>query len=305
LRAALNWSLAEPGTGGLRCCAALQRFWWTRGHIAEGREWCRRALNHAGAEARTAERAKVLNAAGLLANYQADYAAAWAQHQESLAIRRELGDRHGIASSLNNLGNVTLDQGDLSAARALYEESLAIMREVGQGSGIAPVLNNVAGIAYEQGDYPKARALHEESLAICRGLGDRIGVARSLNNLGRVAHARRDYAAAAKLYAEALGILRALDDHRGMAISLEGLAAVRTARGEHAAAARIWSSAERLREEIGSPLASSARLRYREDIDAARAALADDAAFDSAWREGSAQTLDRAIDFALQTSERA
>ena len=70
LRAGLDWSLVEAGSGGgLRLCGALQRFWFTRGHLAEGREWCARVLEKAGAEERTPERAKALNAAGSLAYY--------------------------------------------------------------------------------------------------------------------------------------------------------------------------------------------------------------------------------------------
>ena len=73
----------------------------------------RASWKEAGAEERTPERAKVLNAAGVLAYYQGDYPAARALHEESLAIRRELGDRSGIAGSLNNLGNVALRSGRL------------------------------------------------------------------------------------------------------------------------------------------------------------------------------------------------
>ena len=94
LRAALEWSLLEARSkGGLRLCGALQRFWWTRGHFTEGRQWCTRILCRAGAEERTQERANVLNAAGVLAYFQGDYPAARALYEESLAIRRELGDR--------------------------------------------------------------------------------------------------------------------------------------------------------------------------------------------------------------------
>ena len=90
LRAGLDWSLAEAGSGGgLRLCGALQRFWITRGHLSEGREWCARVLGKAGGEERTPERAKALNAAGALAYYQGDYPAARA------LLRGEPGDPAG------------------------------------------------------------------------------------------------------------------------------------------------------------------------------------------------------------------
>jgi hypothetical protein len=62
--------------------------------------------------------------------------------QEALAIRRELGDRWGIAASLNNLADVAHDQRDYSAARALSEESLQIYRQVGERRGNADVLSH-------------------------------------------------------------------------------------------------------------------------------------------------------------------
>ena len=123
LRSALEWSLAEAGSGtrssALRSAATLLDH---AGHFAEGREWCARVLEKAGTEERTQERAKVLNGAGLLAYHQSDYPAAAACFEESLAIERQLGDRQRIATSLGNLGLVAYDQGDLASARALHEE---------------------------------------------------------------------------------------------------------------------------------------------------------------------------------------
>ncbi len=340
LRAGLEWSLAEAGPkGGLRLCGALQRFWWTHGHFTEGRQWCTRALGKAGAEERTRERAYVLNAAGVLSYHQGDYPAAKAFYEESLAIRRELGDRSGIAGSLGNLGSVTASQGDHPAARALLEESLAIYRELGDRFGIASSSNNLGNIAKNQDDCPAARARFEESLAIHRELGDRYGIAVSLSNLGDlaidqgdpaaasplleeglvirrelgdrfgiatslkmlgfVALAQSDYPAARALHEESLAIRRGLGDQFGILSSLQGLAAVVASLREPLRAARIWGAAERSRAEIGLPLKPSERSGYERRVAAARVASGDDAAFDSAWQEGRSLTLDQAIDLAL------
>jgi tetratricopeptide (TPR) repeat protein len=299
LLAGLNWSLVEAGVGGgLRLCAALQRFWWTRGHLAEGREWCVRVLGKAGAEERTGERAKVLNAAGVLAFYQGDLPAARARHEESLAIRRQLGDRRGVAESLSNLGTAARIQGDIASARGLHEESLAIRRELGSRGSIARSLNNLGNVALDQGDYPAARALYEESLTITRELGDRWSIANSLDNLGDVAYAQGDYSAARALHQESLVMLRELGDPKAIANSLEGLAGLVAALGRYVRAARIWGAAERLREEIGSPQPPNERPPYDRRVAAARAG--DDAAFDRAWHEGRALTLEQAIELALE-----
>jgi predicted ATPase/class 3 adenylate cyclase/Tfp pilus assembly protein PilF len=341
LRSAMDWSLAEAGSrAGLRLCGTLQQFWWTRGYLSEGREWCVRLLGKVGAGERTPERAKALNVAGVLARHQSDYPAARARHEESLAILRELKDRRGVADSLNNLGNVAWEhgdypsaqalhqeslatardlgdrysiarslnnlgivageQGDLASARALFEESLAISRELRNRIGIGDSLNNLGNVAYAQGDYPTARVLFEEDLAIGRELGDLSEIARSLNNLGNVAYNQSDNPTAQLRFEENLAIERELGYRRGIAYALEGLAAVGAALGRSLRAARIWGTAERLREEIGSPLPPNERPRHDRRAAAARATLGDDAAFDHAWQEGRTLTVEQAIELALE-----
>ncbi len=304
LRAALEWSLAQAGSPkGLRLCGALQRFWMTRGHVSEGREWCTRVLRAGGAAQRTAARAKVLNGAGLLAYHQLDYATARAQHEESLAIRRELGDRKGVAASLNNLGIVTLDQGDFAAARALHEESLEIARQLGNRNGIARSLGNLSMVASEQRDFAAARPLAEECLTILRELGDRGGIAIGLHTLGGLAFNRSDFASAGALFRESLTILFELGDKGRIAYALEELASVIAALGEPARAARIWGAVDRLREAMGAPAAQGGVLSARAG--AARAAMNDAAAFQTAWQQGRAMTLEHAIALALANADGA
>ena len=341
LRSALDWSLIGPSSrGGLRLCGALQRFWWTRGYLSEGRESCVRVLAKKGAQGATQERAQALKTAGVLAYQQGDYPAARALDEESLAIHRLLGDRRGIAGSLNNLGLVACDQGNFSAARALHQESLAIMRDVVDRKGIANSVNNLGNVAFDQGDFFLSRTLYEESLAIARELGDREGIARVLGNLGNVAKHEGDLlsaralheeslaikrelgyrqriasslnsladldldqgslASAQALYREALAIGRELGERLRIAFSLEGLAAVFDLLGRAPRAARIWGAAEQLRTESGSPLPPKDRPVYDRRVAAARAALGDDAAFDRAWQEGRALTLEQAIELALE-----
>jgi hypothetical protein len=119
----------------------------------------------------------------------------------------------------------------------------------------------------------------------------------SLNNLGLVAHEQGDNAAARALLEESLTIYRELGDRHGIAWSLEGLATA--ALGAPLHASRLWGAAERLREEIGAPLPPNEKSRYEQQVAAARAALADDAA----WAEGRAMTLEQAIELALEQAD--
>lgn len=340
VRAALEWCLvAAWSSGGLRVCGALQRFWWMRGYLSEGREWCARILAQAGSEAPTRERANALGAAAALAQLQADYPHAKAWHEESLAIRRELGDRRGIATSLSNLGVVASHQGDFGSARALFEESLTIVRQLEDAWGVAIALGNLGRVANEVGDYPAARSRHEESLAIKRKLGDRAGIANALESLANVAHAQGDlptakalrveslvivrelgdrmsialsltnhgavacdqgeFVTARELFTESLVNLKELGDRRNIASALEGLAAVAAALDGPLHAARLWGAVERLRREIGAPPAGYAKAGVDTRVAAARAAMGDEAAFVQAWQEGRALTLEKAIELAL------
>jgi len=236
---------------------------------------------------------------------QGDYSAAAALHQESLAIMEELGDRVSIAHSLYNLARVASAQSDYSAARVLLEKSLVHRRELGDRMGIADTLNSLGNIAFEKGDYSTAGEAHQESLAIRRELGERGGIAAAQNDLGNVAFEQGDYLAANALYEESLAIQHELRDRRGIAFSLEGRAALFAALCRSLLAARIWGAAERLRQEIGSPLPPNERPRYDRRVAAASAVVKDYGAFNRAWQEGRALTLEQAIELALdKTAER-
>jgi non-specific serine/threonine protein kinase len=344
LRSALVWSSATTGDAslGLRLAAALWRFWWLRGYLSEGRTLLVGRLASATGTRSLAARSMALNGAGILAWQQGDYPASRALQEESLAIRRELGDRRAIASSLNCLGIVVSEQGDHCAARAfheeslaisrelgdrhetanalsnlgnvaqywsdsaaarvLHEESLAIRRELGHRWGVAASLTNLAVVARDQGDYANARALSEESLAICRELGERQGTAGCLGEIGLILCDQGDYPAAQALLKESLTIFLELGDQRNIAEALEGLAYAFWL-DRSGRAALLWGAAERLREAIGAPLKPNDRLRAEHQVAAARSALGDDVVFDLAWQEGRAMNLEQAVQYALDAEK--
>jgi predicted ATPase/DNA-binding SARP family transcriptional activator len=253
LRQAMTCCLeeAEGVEKGLRLGAALQRFWYTRGHLSEGRERLTALLSHPLAQEPTRARVDALNGAGVLAHIQGDYTAAPLLYKESLAIGQELGYRPGIALSLIGLGNAARHQGDYAAAHSLFEESLAILRELGDRHGISVALANLGGLAQYHGDYAAARSLFEESLAILRELGNKRGIAMSLMHLGNVAQEQGDYTAAPLLHRESLAIRQELGDRHGIALSLGDLGGVAQKQGDYAAARSLFEESLALRRELG------------------------------------------------------
>jgi tetratricopeptide (TPR) repeat protein len=171
-----------------------------------------------------------------------DFPAARALHEESLAIRRELGHRWGIAASLTNLADVVRKDGDHPAARALSQESLAIFRELGERQGTAGCLGEMGLIFCDQGNHRSAQALLKESLAIFRELGDQRGIAEALDGLAyafsldRCAQAALLWGAAERLREEIGAPLKPNDRLRAE----RQVAAARTALGDDAAFDLAW-----------------------------------------------------------------
>ncbi|WP_204104457.1 MULTISPECIES: tetratricopeptide repeat protein, partial [Spirulina sp. CCY15215] len=66
-----------------------------------------------------------------------DYQQAIALYQQSLEIKRQIGDRGGEANSLGNLGNAYNSLGEYQQAIALYQQSLEIKRQIGDRGGEA------------------------------------------------------------------------------------------------------------------------------------------------------------------------
>jgi hypothetical protein len=90
-----------------------------------------------------------------VANLQEDLDRAEALHGESLALRRELGHRAGIAISLLNLGFTATKQQEYARAAAFMTESLALHWELGDKRWVAYCLEGLAEILQVQASSPE------------------------------------------------------------------------------------------------------------------------------------------------------
>src|SRR5205085_8819992 len=79
-----------------------------------------------------------------------------------------------------------------------------------------------------------------------------------------------------------------------IAYCLEGLASVVAAQGEDNWAARLWGAAAFLRESCGIPLSPPDRIDYEQAVAATRMHLGKQA-FEAAWDQGRAMTLDQVL----------
>jgi len=228
-----------------------------------------------------------------------ELAQAAAFHEASLAVRRSLGDRRGIAISLNSLANVAVDRGDYELARALHEDSLALRRELGDRRGIGIALNNLSVIARNQGEWERAAQLSRESAALFEALDDRHGVALSLVTLGAALHHLGAHAEATALHRRCLAVFNELGSRREIAECLEVLALLAATREWFVQAARLFSAAEIALEELGSTMGPSVNPRYAAGVANVRKRLGAER-FTIAWAEGRAMTTEEAIAAAFE-----
>ena len=302
LRAALSWTV-ERGHDevGLRLSVALRRFWSVRGYLEEGRRWLETALS-ACPSPEPSIQARALHGIGSMALEQGDRTLADRVLQDSLALRRGLNDKGGIAASLQGLAETALWERDYERAAMLCTESVALRREIDDKQGLATSLNISGLVETHRGDHERALALHEEGLAVARQAGDTWAIAVHLDNLGWATLGRGDHERAARLFGEALKLTSELGEKWLSADCLDGLARVASVQGSPVRAAILWGAAKTSSETIGALAAPLDQTAYDRHVAAARAQLYE-GAFDEAWTEGRSMTYERAVAYALTEDE--
>jgi len=244
---------AGEGAFLLRLTGALSEYWRARGRLAEGRIWLDVALR-LGPRDETAERARALHGAGMLANWQSDFGRGRGLLEEALAIRLRIGALADAAATLNQLGLIGLDLGELDEAERNCRAGLEIRRSLGDEAAVASSLNTLGGVVQWNGRTEEAGAMYEESLAIRRRLGDESGSSVSLGNLGLVARDRGDLDAAETMLREAIATRQRLADRQRVAVVRHNLALVLFDRGDLSAARSELEAALATARELGDRL---------------------------------------------------
>jgi predicted ATPase/DNA-binding winged helix-turn-helix (wHTH) protein len=343
-RFALDWLFQTLDLDwGLRLCVALFRFWDMREHLTEGRARLETVLRLAGAD-RPRERGRVSHFLGAIATAQADYPSAERFLEQGLSLYEALGDEPGIAASLNALAISARDRGDYAAAQGHFERSLACWRMLSDRLAIARCLHNLANVVKVRGDYARARWALREATGIFEEVGDRTGAAWTVNQLGDIVREQGDLAAARGLYQralsafreagdpwgsarsltdlayidceqgdhlaaqaacrEALEIFAGLGHRRGIARAVEGSACLALAQGHAERALKLAAAAAHLRQLISAPLHQAEQSKLDQMLQPAWQSLGE-VEGKGAWTEGSAMSMERAIQYSLEEPESA
>ncbi len=169
------------------------------------------------------------------------------------------------------------DQERFARARALFEEALRLRHEIGDEHGVALAVFDVGYLALIQGDSAQAAVRFAEAVPLFEARGDRRGAAFALSNLGWVSVRQGNDPRAAEQFGRALVVFQELRDREATAHLLEGIAWLVLRSGRADGAARLLGAAAGLRAADGIRLALLHREGHEPAAVAARTALGEEA----------------------------
>ncbi len=198
-------------------------------------------------------------------------------YAEAQQLFLELGDRAGVARTLNNIALAHHRRHRDSEAKRAFTEALALATEIGDTQAQAWVLNNWAYVLADAGELPKALELNQQKL----DLGAQRGVSPSSLaaahvNISEILRWRGDLAAARDHCQTALDLMRGLDTRRFAAHAAYQCGAILHAEDDLDGAKKRLDQATVWASNVLTP-AEAAEIRIemaRVELDAGRAANA-------------------------------
>ncbi|WP_433667073.1 protein kinase domain-containing protein [Nocardia sp. CA-136227] len=307
LRDALELSVSESNDAALRIASALFPLWTTRGRLSEGRHWCERALDHTTG-APTADRAKSLYDAITLAGFQGDLSAA-ADRITQLELLAEQTDEPLVRTLCKHVEAITwLEGGDDDRARAETVLTEAVDTYEASGNLWLQLDALIAlGWAYAlQGDAAQALAYLDKALTISESTGEMMLRPWELWAAGFAVWRGHEPDRAAHLLQDGIRTARLAADPLIIGTCVETLAWIAAEQHHVRRAAVLLGAADSLGRLAGGSTATlRALLAYREKCTQCSREALGEQAFEAAHQEGTAMTVDAAMEFALEERAKA
>jgi predicted ATPase/class 3 adenylate cyclase len=277
----------------LRLVSTLGRFWELRGHLREGLDRSRAALDRdAGASPEISS--SVFWRAAMIAHKLGENDTARELAEQKRQLAAEVGDDRQMGEALNLLGVIAYSDGRYGEARELLEEGRSLRERSGDEVGVQTGFHNLGLLAMVEHDYELARADLGTALALAQKLDQEWVTANSLCDLGFAELGGGRLEQARARFEEALAGALEMGWKENVAYCLVGLGAIDVAAGELDRAARFLGQVDRIAEEIHLRFeiyAEEVRTRLERDL---HARLGQDR-FDALRAEGRSQTIEEAV----------
>jgi predicted ATPase/class 3 adenylate cyclase len=179
VRAATEWALRRGDVDtAARVVAPAWRWFQQRGRLVEGRALVDRILANAPADPRL--HALALTAAGGLAYWADDQAAADRIYRERLRVAETLGDPGELAEAHYDLGFMAMVHGDPAALRGHEQTAFDLFTAVENRNGIMRARQALGLGVFLSGDFEGALELESQNLAEFRAAGAGYQIADSM-----------------------------------------------------------------------------------------------------------------------------
>lgn len=202
---------------------------------------------------------------------------------KSLAIRKHIDDKKGIAESFSNIGYVYNNIGEVTKALSFHTKSLKIRQSINDFRGQATSLNRIAVIYAEQAEkltekknskslinkkINQALGYHYKSLSLRQKLGDKEKYAESLNSIGLVHFSimkelvkehidadsiKKESERVNKYFTNSFKLRTAIADQKGIAECLNNLAKLNLFNNQNNIAKKYALESLSIAQKIGFP----------------------------------------------------
>jgi len=221
------------------------------GNAQASLEYLNRALSISIQLGNEEERAAILHVSGVAYRLLNKPEIALRNYQESLEIKRRIGDKRGIANSLIEIAKIQVGLGNSERGFKDLQEALQLRRETGEKKGIGDILIDFARFYNGRSQYDQALKLLKESLQIQQDVGNENGQSLCLNNIGNTYLFMGDYENARTYFEQALQMREKFKVPRDLADTLHNLGEIYMKMGQSDRALADYLRALELRRSAG------------------------------------------------------
>jgi len=294
VRVAVAWSLEMQDIRSAMRLVTPLLYFWVAHYPVEGLAYIHQIRLRPEAAAEPVAYADLLCADGMIRFFQEDYEGARPPLKEAVTLARQVGNNPALLDALNALGRSALAQRDYESARSYLMEDLQRAREEVNALYMGDALQALGDVALGSDNLAEAQRLNKEAIAISAAIGDKVLMAISQRRLGQIALRQGDYASASTYIRASLIVNAEMGGPRGVAAGLAAWADLTARRGRNREALQLLGAVDALLESMHTRMFAYDHHCYDNTLASLRTRL-EPSAFDSAWAEGRAFTMEQAV----------